>query len=112
MKTIYPDMAGRAAETSATRGWTAPAMLALGIALGMGAAPSVSAQGYTAIPNGEAYLDSAGVAIQAHGGFTVKHEGMYYWVGEDKAHNRASFRGVAMYKSADLKNWQLVGSIL
>lgn len=83
---------------------------ALGIALGMGA--PASAQGYTSIPNGETYLDSAGVAIQAHGGFTVKHDGMYYWVGEDKAHNRASFRGVAMYKSADLKNWQLVGAIL
>ena len=105
MKTIHP-------HTRATGRWAATALLALLAALGTGAPATVAAQGYTAIPNGETYLDSAGVPIQAHGGFTVKHEGMYYWVGEDKTHNRASFRGVAMYKSADLKNWQLVGSIL
>jgi hypothetical protein len=105
MEAIHP-------RTQATGRWAATALLALMAALAMGAPAAVAAQGYTAIPNGETYLDSAGVPIQAHGGFTVKHEGMYYWVGEDKTHNRASFRGVAMYKSADLKNWQLVGSIL
>src|ERR1044072_6880691 len=67
---------------------------------------------YTAIPNGQPYLDAAGTPIQAHGGFVLKYDGVYYWVGEDKSHNQATFKGVAMYKSTDLENWELVGPVL
>src|SRR5687768_14022189 len=67
---------------------------------------------YNAIPNGEPYLDSAGTHIQAHGGFVLKHEGVYYWVGEDKSHNRATFKGVTMYRSTDLENWEAMGPVL
>ncbi|WP_170304283.1 chitobiase/beta-hexosaminidase C-terminal domain-containing protein [Duganella radicis] len=67
---------------------------------------------YTAVPNGQPYLDASGTHIQAHGGFVLKHEGVYYWVGEDKSHNAASFKAVAMYKSTDLENWERVGAVL
>lgn len=67
---------------------------------------------YSAIPNGQPYLDTDGNPIHAHGGFTLKHEGVFYWVGEDKSHNRATFKGVSMYKSTDLENWEYVGAAL
>ncbi|MFE4835412.1 family 43 glycosylhydrolase [Arthrobacter sp. NPDC056691] len=67
---------------------------------------------YSAIPNGQPYLDADGNPIDAHGGFTLKHGGVYYWVGEDKSHNRATFKGVNMYKSTDLENWEYVGAAL
>lgn len=73
---------------------------------------SAGAASYSAIPNGQAYLDTKGAHIQAHGGFVLKHNGVYYWVGEDKVHNRATFKGVSMYKSTDLENWEPVGAVL
>lgn len=33
---------------------------------------------------GEVWLDSAGQAINAHGGGMLFHEGTYYWYGENK----------------------------
>lgn len=73
---------------------------------------AAAAANYTAIPNGQPYLDSTGTHIQAHGGFVLAHEGVYYWVGEDKVHNKATFKGVSMYKSTDLENWEPVGAVL
>lgn len=106
----FPDLSNPAAVARTRRG-TALTRLA-GAFLSLAAGASVWAAPYTAIPNGVAHLDTAGVAIQAHGGFTLKHNGMYYWVGEDKVHNRATFKGVSMYRSSDLKNWEPVGAIL
>jgi hypothetical protein len=86
-----------------------PALLAT-VAVAYGG--TAAAAGYTAIPNGQPYLDASGTHIQAHGGFVLKHDGVYYWVGEDKSHNSATFKAVAMYKSTDLENWQPVGPVL
>jgi hypothetical protein len=82
------------------------------LALCIGMASNSIAAPYSAIPNGEQYLDTKGVPIQAHGGFVLKHEGVYYWVGENKDHNRASFKTIDMYKSIDLENWEPVGAVL
>lgn len=74
--------------------------------------PAIHAAPYAAIPNGQPYLDASGNHIQAHGGFVLKHNGVYYWVGEDKSHDRATFKAVSMYKSTDMENWEAVGPVL
>ncbi|KAJ9139178.1 Coagulation factor 5 8 type domain-containing protein [Pleurostoma richardsiae] len=70
---------------------------------------------YTSIPNGQAWYDTDGNAIDAHGGGFLKVDDWYYWVGEsfstgvgppyDDAH-------VKMYKSQDLMNWEYVGAVI
>jgi len=57
---------------------------------------------------GEIWRDTAGVAINAHGGGILLHDGTYYWFGEHKigggAGNRAQV-GVHVYTSRDLYSW-------
>jgi hypothetical protein len=72
---------------------------------------------YSTVPVGKTWLDTEGSPIQAHGGSVLKQKGtngqtVYYWVGEDKTHNGASFNGVNLYKSTDLMNWTYVNTIL
>lgn len=69
---------------------------------------------YESIPNGEQYYDIAGNQIQAHGGYIIKNpqDGWYYWVGEDRSSNTATFAGINLYKSEDLMNWELVSAVL
>ncbi len=67
---------------------------------------------YTSVPVGQPWFDTEGNSIQAHGGGFLEHDGAYYWVGEDKAHNQASFNGTNLYRSVDLLNWEFVTQIL
>lgn len=72
---------------------------------------------YTGVPVGEEWYDTSGNAIQAHGGGFLQEQDangnpVYYWVGEDKSHNSANFKGVNLYKSTDMLNWTKVDSIL
>ncbi|WP_298461414.1 chitobiase/beta-hexosaminidase C-terminal domain-containing protein [uncultured Cellulomonas sp.] len=67
---------------------------------------------YTSVPVGQPWFDTAGNTIQAHGGGFLEHDGWYYWVGEDKSHNGASFNGTSLYRSQDLLNWEFVDHIL
>ncbi|MBA8815204.1 hypothetical protein FHX48_000256 [Microbacterium halimionae] len=67
---------------------------------------------YESVPVGQPWFDTEGNSIQAHGGGFLEHDGAYYWVGEDKAHNGASFNGTNLYRSEDLLNWQFVTQIL
>lgn len=72
---------------------------------------------YTAVPVGQTWLDTEGSVIQAHGGGFLQMEDVdgtpiYYWVGEDKAHNRAAFNGISLYSSKDLLNWDFEGTLL
>lgn len=60
------------------------------------------------ITNGPVWNDTTGGTIQAHGGSVIKVGSTYYWFGEDKLHNAASFRNVVCYSSTDLKNWKWV----
>lgn len=57
------------------------------------------------IMNGLLWYDTSNKVIQAHGGSIIKVGKTYYWFGEDKAHNGASFRNVAIYASTDLTHW-------
>ncbi|MBP1076437.1 hypothetical protein JOD63_000405 [Microbacterium terrae] len=67
---------------------------------------------YDGVPVGETWYDTAGDSIQAHGGGFLEHDGVYYWAGEDKSHDNASFNGVNLYRSDDLLNWTFVDQIL
>ncbi len=69
------------------------------------------------IPLGEEWLDTEGNHIQAHGGGFLQqtHEDgkpIYYWVGENKNHNGASFLAVSLYSSRDLVTWTNEGNVL
>lgn len=72
---------------------------------------------YTSVPVGQTWLDTEGAVIQAHGGGFLQMEDtdgtpIYYWVGEDKGHNRAAFNGISLYSSKDLLNWDFRGTLL
>ncbi|WP_018750585.1 chitobiase/beta-hexosaminidase C-terminal domain-containing protein [Paenibacillus sanguinis] len=69
------------------------------------------------VPVGETWYDTEGNPIQAHGGGFLQQTAedgnpVYYWVGENKIHNRASFHAVTLYSSRDLVNWAYEGDIL
>ncbi len=65
---------------------------------------------------GECWFDTTGQPIQAHGGALLKHDGVWYWYGEDKtAHINSEvtwMTGVSCYKSRDLLNWENTGLCL
>lgn len=72
---------------------------------------------YDSVPVGQAWLDIEGDPIQAHGGGFLQQtdtdgKPVYYWVGEDKAHNTSNFNGISLYSSKDLLNWKYRGTIL
>lgn len=67
---------------------------------------------YRSVPVGQPWFDTDDNPIQAHGGGFLEHDGWYYWVGEDKSHNSASFNGVNLYRSHDLLNWEFLAQIL
>jgi hypothetical protein len=67
---------------------------------------------YDYVPVGQPWKDTDGDIIQAHGGGFLEYGGKYWWVGEDKAHNKATFNGVNLYSSTDLKNWKFEKTIL
>jgi len=64
---------------------------------------------------GDTWLDDHGVAINAHGGGILFHDGTYYWFGEHKVAgeigNTAQV-GVHVYHSADLLHWSDAGIAL
>lgn len=60
------------------------------------------------LKNGEAWLDTAGHPIHAHGGHIVKFGDTYYWYGED----RRDTVYVSGYSSKDLMNWEFRGHLL
>jgi hypothetical protein len=76
-------------------------LLTLVLAAGLSAA----AQPQTIKP-GEIWPDDRGRHIQAHGGGILKHEGLYYWFGEDRTRGLdPQRRFVACYSSKDLAHW-------
>src|SRR5512144_1693144 len=64
---------------------------------------------YTEFRPGEVWLDTAGRAIQAHGGGILIDGNTYYWYGEDR--NPGSKTGVSCYSSIDLLNWKHEGIV-
>lgn len=64
---------------------------------------------------GQVWNDTAGVAINAHGGGILYHEGVYYWFGEHKIEGEAgnhAMVGVRCYSSRDLYQWKNEGVAL
>jgi hypothetical protein len=64
---------------------------------------------------GQVWLDESGIAINAHGGGILFHEGTYFWFGEHKVEGTAGNRahvGVHVYASTDLSHWKDKGIAL
>jgi hypothetical protein len=65
---------------------------------------------------GQAWLDTSGNRIQAHGGSVYYAEGAFYWYGENKERSLPGSGiwhwGVRCYSSRDLYNWTDEGLIL
>jgi hypothetical protein len=59
---------------------------------------------------GEAWLDEAGEAINAHGAGFLYEDGVYYWFGECR--RGRDELGVSCYSSRDLYNWKNEGIVL
>ena len=76
---------------------------------------SLSCNGNKEFRPGEVWLDNNGVAINAHGGGILYHDGRYYWFGEHKTEgeggNRANV-GVHCYSSKNLYDWRDEGIAL
>ena len=66
----------------------------------------------TTFHNGGFWNDTTGKRIEAHGGGLIKVGDTWYWVGEDKSHNSGNFRGVNIYASKDLGNWEFRNAII
>lgn len=84
-----------------------------------GLQPRQDAVNYTSFSgtDGDAWLDTDGTPIQAHGGqvqkFTYQGETKWYWYGEDKTDGyRTVDGGVRVYSSTDLYNWKDEGVAL
>ncbi len=60
---------------------------------------------------GAAWRDTDGNLIQAHGGGILRHDGKYYWYGEDRSEGYVAI-GVSAYVSEDLVNWKHLGVVL
>ncbi|MBD0384227.1 OmpL47-type beta-barrel domain-containing protein [Paenibacillus sedimenti] len=69
---------------------------------------------YSSYEPGISWKDTNGAPIQAHGGGILHDErtGKYYWYGEDKTFGYLPTRGVRVYSSSDLYNWQDEGLAL
>lgn len=69
-----------------------------------------------AIKPGQAWLDTNGQRIQAHGGSVFHKDGIYYWYGENKEKSIKGSGiwhwGVRCYTSRDLYNWEDKGLLI
>lgn len=62
----------------------------------------------SALKNGTLWRDTDGNEIHAHGGYMIRHEGYYYWYGEDR---RESWY-VNCYRSRNLVDWEFRNHVL
>ncbi len=84
----------------------------IGVAAVFVAGWSLTASAWT---NGAVWRDTAGYAVNAHGGGVLAHEGVYYLYGEHKIYGARGNRahgGVHMYSSRDLETWTDEGLVL
>jgi hypothetical protein len=95
-------------------------LLAIGLCIASASVqPSLAQPGdrqpIAAFRPGEIWLDTDGVAINAHGAGILLHDGVYYMFGEHKVAGEAGNTaqvGVAVYASSDLYNWKNSGIAL
>ncbi|HXL72915.1 MAG TPA: family 43 glycosylhydrolase, partial [bacterium] len=74
-------------------------------------APPARAAMQTIVPGGDWY-DTSGNHINATEGGIIKVGSLYYLWGMDRSQNNATFIGVNIYTSPDLKNWTFDNTIL
>lgn len=83
--------------------------LGLALSVGMPTLSSCTSQEpseNTIIRPGEIWKDNNGVAINAHGGGILFHEGRYYWFGEHKSESSSrALVGITCYSSDNLIDW-------
>ena len=79
---------------------------------GGGAGGATAGDLVTTFHNGGFWNDTTGKRIEAHGGGFIKVGDTWYWIGEDKSHNSGTFRGVNIYASKDLGNWEFRNAII
>lgn len=65
---------------------------------------------WTTIENGREWVDTEGYIVQAHGGNFLRHNGVWYLVGEDRA--RTWMPDVNLYSSVDFVNWKFEKKII
>ena len=58
--------------------------------------------------NGKPWLDTDGNVIHAHGGCMLRHDGWYYWYGE----NRDGENYISCYRSKDLQSFEFCSNII
>lgn len=82
--------------------------------LATGIAGLAASEVYSSFKPGAVWNDTNGALIQAHGAGVIYDEKTekYYWYGEDKTHGYLPARGVRVYSSTDLYNWQDEGLAL
>ena len=77
---------------------------------------TVELKGLSTIRPGQAWLDTKGERIQAHGGSVMEIDGTFYWYGENKEKTTPGSGiwhwGVRLYSSQDLCNWVDEGIII
>jgi hypothetical protein len=80
------------------------------------AIPTTAARRSTSFKPGQAWLDTDGKRIHAHGGSIITVDGVYYWYGENKERSTPGSGiwhwGVRCYSSTDLYNWEDRGLII
>jgi hypothetical protein len=83
--------------------------LAAGSLVVAGSGPAVAAP--AAVANGGQFRDTAGNAVQAHGGGVIAVGGFYYWFGENRNPD-GTFHAVSVYRSTDLRSWEFRNNAL
>ncbi|WP_158839559.1 family 43 glycosylhydrolase [Polaribacter sp. L3A8] len=63
------------------------------------------------IKNGTFWRDTAGNRINAHGVAIIKHQGIFYMIGNDMR-DAFTFKGINLYASTDLMNWEFKKTII
>lgn len=81
------------------------AVLAVAMPLALKAAPAT-------IISCANFKDTTGNMIQAHGAGIIQVGNVYYWFGEDKSLQKATFNGINCYESTDLVNWKFDRKVL
>ncbi|TMM32359.1 hypothetical protein FDT66_02525 [Polaribacter aestuariivivens] len=64
------------------------------------------------IKNGIIWRDTNGNRVQANGGNIIKHNNMFYMIGEDYSFSQNGYLGINLYASPDLMNWEFKNKII
>ena len=94
-------------------GGAAVAAAGTGVVAGDGGGGSPAAQAnVVTFHNSGFWSDLAGKRIEAHGGGFLKQGDTWYWFGEDKSGNSATFKAVNCYASTDLVHWTFRNAVV